>query len=248
MNLLKDKTALVTGGSKGIGKAIVEAFLKEGARVWYLSRTVSESHANFEKAAAENGGKVAWIACDVSSEAETEKAVSAMLAAAGKLDVVVNNAGINRDGFIMRMSLEDWESVLRTNLTSAFFICRAASRIMIKQRSGSIVNISSIAGILGNGGQTNYSSSKAGLIGFTKSLARELAGRNIRVNAVAPGWVETAMTEKIPAAIMEKAIAAVPLGRIGSPEEIASAVLFLASEMSSYITGDVIKVDGGMGM
>ncbi len=246
--ILSGKAAVVTGGSRGIGRAIVEAFLREGARVHYLSRTRAEAHGEFESLAAAGGGAVAWTACDVADEKAVEAAVEAVAAAEGRIDVVVNNAGITRDNLVFRMTLADWEDVLRTNLTSAFLVSRAAARHMIRKRAGSIVNISSVVGIAGNGGQTNYSASKAGLLGFTKSLAREVSSRNVRVNAVAPGYIDTSMTDSLPAEARAKLQAAIPLGRTGTPEEVAQAVLFLASDRSSYITGEVLKVDGGMAM
>lgn len=246
--LLKDKVCIVTGGSKGIGRSIVELFLTEGARVWSLSRSEAEDAAGLDAAAAAGGGSYAWQRCDVTVEAEVEAAIEAVVKAAGAPDVVVNNAGMTRDGLVLRMSLEDWESVLRTNLTSAFLVCRTAARHMIRKRSGSIINVSSVVGIMGNGGQTNYAASKAGLIGFTKSLARELASRGVRVNALAPGFIETAMTDTIAAEMKEKLRVTIPLGRIGAPEDVARAALFLASGLGSYVTGEVLKVDGGMGM
>jgi 3-oxoacyl-[acyl-carrier protein] reductase len=246
--LLAGKNCIVTGGSKGIGRAIVELFLREGAKVWYFSRSEAEDPAALAAAAAAGGGQAKWISVDVADEAKINEAVEAVVAEAGCVDALVNNAGVTRDGLVFRMSLEDWEAVLRTNLTSAFLVSRAVARHMIKRRSGSIVNMSSVVGITGNGGQTNYSASKAGVIGFTKSLAREVASRGVRVNAIAPGFIETAMTEKIPAEAKEKMKAGIPLGRTGKGEDVAAAALFLCSELSSYVTGEVIKVDGGMAM
>lgn len=245
--LLAGKRAIVTGGSKGIGLAVVKSFLGAGASVEYYSRSEAEEHGALEALAAAEGVSVLWVACDVADEAAVEAAVAASLAR-GPIDVLVNNAGVTRDGLVFRMQLDDWKAVIDTNLTSAFLLSRAVARAMIKQRSGSIVNVSSVVGIMGNGGQTNYSASKAGLIGFTKSLARETAGRGVRVNAIAPGFVETAMTDKIPEEAKEKLKAQIPLGRTARPEEIASVALFLASEMASYVTGEVVKIDGGMGM
>ena len=245
--LLNGKNSIVTGGSKGIGLAIVKAFLSAGSSVDYLSRSKAEGHEALEALAAANGAAVRWTECDVTDEASVETAIEAA-AARGPIDVVVNNAGVTRDGLVFRMTLEDWKAVLETNLTSAFLVSRTAARHMIKKRAGSIVNVSSVVGIVGNGGQTNYAASKAGLIGFTKSLAREVASRGVRVNAVAPGFVDTAMTEKIPGEAKDRLKASIPLGRTAAPEEIASVVLFLASDMASYVTGEVIKIDGGMGM
>jgi 3-oxoacyl-[acyl-carrier protein] reductase len=238
--ILLGKNCIVTGGSKGIGRAIVELFAREGARVYYFSRTEAGGDAAL--------GSVKWIACDVSDEVKVNEAVEAVVAEAGAIDALVNNAGVTRDGLVFRMSLDDWDTVLRTNLTSAFLVSRAVARHMIKRRAGSIVNVSSVVGIIGNGGQTNYSASKAGLIGFTKSLAREVGSRGVRVNALAPGFIDTAMTEKIPPEAKEKLKAGIPLGRTGKSEEVAAAALFLCSDMSTYITGEVLKVDGGMGM
>ena len=245
---LAGKTCIVTGGSRGIGQAIVELFAREGGRVYYFSRSEAERAEALAAAAKEGGGSVARIACDVSSEEAVEAAIDSVIKAAGSIDVVVNNAGITRDGLVFRMSLEDWEAVIRTNLTSAFLVSRTVARHMIKKRSGSIINVSSVVGIMGNGGQTNYAASKAGVIGFTKSLAREVASRGVRVNALAPGFIETSMTDKIPAEAKEKLLGGIPLGRTGRPEDVAQAALFLAGDASSYITGEVIKIDGGMGM
>jgi 3-oxoacyl-[acyl-carrier protein] reductase len=246
--LLAGKNCIVTGGSKGIGRAIVELFARQGARVWYFSRSEADDPAALAAAAAEGGGQVKWLSVDVADEVKVNEAVEAVIAEAGSIDALVNNAGITRDGLVFRMSLDDWDAVLRTNLTSAFLVSRAVARHMIKARSGSIVNMSSVVGIMGNGGQTNYSASKAGVIGFTKSLAREVGSRGVRVNAIAPGFIETAMTEKIPAEAKDKMKAGIPLARAGKPEDVAAAALFLCSDLSSYVTGEVLKVDGGMGM
>ena len=242
--LLEGKSCVVTGGSKGIGLAIVKAFIAAGASVEYYSRSKADCH---DELASTAGRELRWTQCDVSDPVALEAAIEAS-AARGQLDVVVNNAGITRDGLVFRMSVEDWRAVVDTNLTSAFIVCRSAARTMIKRRSGSIINVSSVVGITGNGGQTNYAASKAGLIGFTKSLAKEVASRGVRVNAVAPGFIDTAMTEAIPAEAKAKLMAQIPLGRAGSTDEVASVVLFLASGMSSYVSGEVIKIDGGMAM
>lgn len=244
--LLKDQVCVVTGASRGIGKTIAEHFMREGAAVYCLSRSQPDAFAPEALAAAPKAP--VWIACDVADETQADAAIARVIAEAGRVDVLVNNAGITRDGLLMRMKTEDWDTVMRTNLTSAFFLSRAASRHMLKQRSGAILNVSSVVGIMGNAGQANYSASKAGLIGFTKSLARELAPRGVRVNAIAPGFIETAMTDKIPQEHKDKLATGIPLGRVGSPDEAASAALFLCSPMASYITGVVLEVDGGMGM
>jgi 3-oxoacyl-[acyl-carrier protein] reductase len=246
--LLAGKTCVVTGGSKGIGRAIVELFLREGASLFYFSRGEAEDPAGLAAAAQIGGGTVKWISCDVTDEKAVNGAIESIISEAGRIDALVNNAGITRDGLVFRMSLDDWDAVLRTNLTSAFLVSRAAARHMIKARSGSIVNMASVVGIMGNGGQTNYAASKAGVIGFTKSLARELSSRGVRVNAIAPGFIETAMSEKIPAEAKEKLKLGIPLGRPGKPEDVAKAALFLCSDLSSYITGEILKVDGGMAM
>lgn len=246
--LLKDKVCVVTGGSKGIGRAIVELFAKQGGRVYYLSRSEATDAAALAAAAGTAGGAVRWMSCDVADEKQVDAAIEAIVKEAGFIDAVVNNAGVTRDGLVFRMSLEDWNTVIATNLTSAFLVSRVAARHMIKRRSGCIVNVSSVVGITGNGGQTNYSASKAGVIGFTKSLAREVASRNVRVNAIAPGFIETSMTDKIPEEGREKLKSTIPLGRAGKPEEVAAAALYLCSELSSYVTGEILKVDGGMAM
>ncbi|MCD6121543.1 MAG: 3-oxoacyl-[acyl-carrier-protein] reductase [Spirochaetales bacterium] len=243
--LFKGKNAIVTGGSRGIGLEIVKALLTEGANVYYISRTKGEKHGELEKAASASGSSVYWKQADVSKESVAE-VLAGIVKEAGRINILINNAGITRDGLIFRMKTEDWDSVLSVNLKSAFLTCREISRVMIKQRFGVIVNISSVVGIIGNAGQTNYSASKAGLIGFTKSLAREVASRGVRVNAVAPGFVETDMTKNLGEKARESLKTQIPLGRTAQPEEIASVVVFLASDRASYITGQVLVVDGGM--
>jgi len=246
--MLKDKVCVVTGGSKGIGRAIVELFARQGGRVYYFSRSEAEDPAGLAAAASSGGGSVKWVACDVSDEAQVKAAIDGVLAEAKAIDALVNNAGITKDGLVFKMSLEDWDAVVRTNLTSAFLVSRAVSWPMVKRRSGSIVNLTSVNGIMGSGGQTNYSASKAGIIGFTKSLAREVASRGVRVNAIAPGFIETSMTDKLPEELKEKMKAEIPLGRAGRPEDVAATALFLCSDLSTYITGEVIKVAGGICM
>jgi 3-oxoacyl-[acyl-carrier protein] reductase len=244
----KTRHAVVTGGSRGIGMAIVGALLKDGCDVWYLSRTEGEAISHLTPLAQELGKNLTWVACDMADRQSVETALDAVIKEATTIDVLVNNAGITRDGLLMRMKDQAWDDVLSVNLTASFLTCRKIGRLMAGQRTGSIVNISSVVGIMGNGGQTNYAASKAGLIGFSKSLARELSGRNIRVNVVAPGFIETAMTEVLPDNLKENLKTQIPLGRIGSAGEIAEAVLFFASQKASYITGQVLAVDGGMAM
>jgi 3-oxoacyl-[acyl-carrier protein] reductase len=246
--LLSGKTAIVTGGSRGIGNAIVAEFLREGATVHALSRKPAENQAELEALAAASGGAVRWRAADVTDEDDFGKALEAVLAEAGAVHVLVNNAGITRDGLVFRMPTADWDAVLRANLTSAFFACRVVARAMVKQRAGSIVNISSVSGIMGNAGQTNYAASKAGLIGFSKSLAREVATRGVRVNVIAPGFIETDMTRGLGDKVREAFLAQIPLGRMGTAGEVAALAAFLASDRSSYVTGQVIPVDGGLAM
>lgn len=242
--LLSGKICLVTGASRGIGAAIAARFRAEGAKVYAFSRSAPPDTVGDDV----NLLRDFWLSCDVSNEASVEAAVAAVLAKEGRIDILVNNAGITRDGLLMRMKTEDWEAVLDTNLKSAFLLSRAVVRTMLKQRDGCILNVSSVVGIMGNGGQTNYSASKAGVIGFTKSLAREVASRNLRVNAIAPGFIETSMTDKIPEDFKQKMKESIPLGRVGSAEEAANAALFLCSPLASYVTGVVLQVDGGMGM
>jgi 3-oxoacyl-[acyl-carrier protein] reductase len=244
--MLKDKKALVTGGSRGIGKEIVLALLREGARVVFFSRKESEFLGEMEEVAGRAGSSVQWRQVDVASEEAVDAAVNAALSELDGLDILVNNAGITRDGLVFRMSLEDWDTVLRVNLTSAFLISRLVARDMARRRSGSIINLSSVVGLGGNAGQTNYAASKAGLIGFTKSLAKEVASRGVRVNAVAPGFIDTDMTAKLPEKAREVMLGQIPLGRAGRPEEIAAVVVFLAGESASYVTGQVLRIDGGM--
>lgn len=230
------KHALVTGGSRGIGRTIIETLLSEGYEVWYLSRSKAE------------GLEANHISCDMADRERVASALEAVVNEATYIDVLVNNAGITRDGLIMRMKDEAWDDVIAVNLTSVFLTCRRIGRLMATQRKGAIVNISSVVGIVGNGGQTNYAASKAGIIGFSKSLARELASRSVRVNVVAPGFIDTAMTDALSGVLKEQIATQIPLGRIGKAVEVAEAVAFLASEKASYITGQVLAVDGGMAM
>jgi 3-oxoacyl-[acyl-carrier protein] reductase len=236
---LEGKLALVTGGSRGIGRAIALELGHAGAEVVVGYRTGGEEA---EAVAAEIGGRA--VEADV-SDAES---ATALVEEAGDLDVLVNNAGLTRDGLLVRMSDDDWRTVIDTNLSSVFYTCRAAARPMMRKRAGSIVNVSSIVGMHGNWGQTNYAASKAGIIGFTKSLARELGSRNVRANVVAPGYVKTQLTDVLPEETTAAMLTNTPLGRLGDPEDVAGAVRFLCSEAAAFITGDVVLVDGGLGM
>ena len=228
--LLTGKKALVTGGSKGIGRAIVETFLKNGAEVYTLSRTPGDL-AGLEAVAAEAGTKVHYHAVDVADETAITALIKEILKESGGLDAVVNNAGITRDGLIARMPADAWNEVLRVNLASAFYICKAVSMSMLSRRGGSIINMSSVVGLHGNAGQTNYAASKAGLIGLTKSLAQELAPRGVRVNAICPGFIGTEMTEQLTEDQKKALFARIPMARMGSAEEIARVALFLASDL-----------------
>jgi 3-oxoacyl-[acyl-carrier protein] reductase len=236
---LEGKKALVTGASRGIGRAIAVELARAGASV-VVSYQSSADEA--ESLASEIGGRA--VQADVSDAASAQ----ALVDNAGDLDVVVNNAGVTRDGLLVRMSDEDWETVIDTNLASVFYTCRAAVRGMMKRRAGSIVNISSIVGLHGNWGQTNYAASKAGIIGFTKALARELGSRNVRANVVVPGYVKTRLTDVLPEEATGAMLENTPLGRLGDPEDVAGAVRFLSSEEASFVTGAVLLVDGGLGM
>jgi len=245
--LLEGKKALVTGGARGIGKEIIMKFLAEGASIHYCDLEEGPHKAEMD-GAAQKGATVTFHKANITSEEEV-KALIKSITEDGKLDILVNNAGITRDGMVFRMSLDQWESVLKVNLTGSFLVAREVSAFMaMKQKSGAIINMASVVGQMGNAGQTNYSASKAGLIGFTKSLAKETAKRNVRVNAVAPGFIETAMTDKLTDEVKAEYAKAIPLGRMGFPEDIANTVLYLASDLSSYITGQVIRVDGGLVM
>lgn len=252
MGILTGQNAIVTGGTRGIGRAIVKALLKEGARVALFGTRLESAQAAATELAVECGvasEMVAGYACDIKDTTAVQASFDAVLATfENKLDILVNNAGITKDNLVMRLPEADWDAVIDTDLKGVYNCIRAAVRPMLKTRGGHIVNISSVVGIMGNAGQANYAAAKAGVIGMTKAVARELASRSITVNAVAPGFVETAMTDVLPEALKEKLKTQIPLGRIAQPEEIASAVLFLASPAAAYITGQVLAVDGGMAM
>jgi len=236
---LEGRLALVTGASRGIGRAIAEELARAGADVVVGYRTGADEALAL---ASSIGGRA--VQADVSSPDDARRLVEE----AGDVDILVNNAGLTRDGLLARMSDDDWRTVIETNLSSVFYTCRAVTRPMMRKRAGSIVNISSVVGVHGNWGQTNYAASKAGIIGFTKSLARELGSRNIRANVVAPGYVRTQLTDVLPEEATAAMISATPLGRIAEPDEVAGAVRFLASDAAAFITGDVLLVDGGLGM
>lgn len=244
--MLTGKVALVTGASRGIGKAIAVALAGEGATVIVNYNGSKERAEQVVSEIEGNGGKAEAIGCNVSDFAASEELVKQILDKYGKVDILVNNAGITRDNIIMRMSEQDFDDVLNTNLKGAFNTIRHLSRNFLKNKSGKIINISSVSGVIGNPGQANYSASKAGVIGLTKSVARELASRGICVNAVAPGFIETEMTKAMPENVLESAKASIPLGRIGQVDDIANMVVFLAGNKSDYITGQVFCVDGGM--
>jgi 3-oxoacyl-[acyl-carrier protein] reductase len=246
---LENKICIITGGAAGIGKKISQCFLQEGATVYIFD--VNQSQGNIaatELSSVYGKEKVFFRNVNVTDESQVEKTLDEIAAKHQSIDVLVNNAGITRDNLIMRMSLEDWKKVIDINLTGSFICSKSVIRHMIKKRSGKIINISSIVGIRGNAGQCNYSASKAGLIGLTKSLAREVASRNVMVNAIAPGYIETEMTEKLDEKIKEKLLTSIPTGKLGSPEDVATTALFLASKDSDYMTGAVLSLDGGMGI
>lgn len=245
---LQDKVAVVTGASRGIGRAIALELARRGASVVVNYNRSAEAAHEVVSAIEEEGGQALAVQADVSELEQAATLVKAAIDTFGTIDILVNNAGTTRDRLLMMMSEDDWDVVLRTNLKGVFNCCKAAARKMMRQRSGRIISISSVSGIVGQGGQTNYAASKAGVIGLTKSLAKELGPRNITVNAVAPGFVPTALTNDLSEEMKEKAREATPLGRMGRPEEIAYAVAFLASDLAGFITGEVLTVDGGLVM
>lgn len=248
MSTFSDKVILVTGGTRGIGRACVEAFATQGGTVALCGRSQDTADSVAAEIAAATGATVRGYQCDIAHSNDVDALIKSITEDLGPPTILVNNAGITHDGLIMRMKNEAWDSVIQTNLSSAFYTCRAASRGMMKARYGRIINLSSIVGVRGQAGQSNYAASKAGLIGFSKSLAQELASRNITVNVVTPGYIITDMTAELKGDVLDEFIKTVPAKRGGSPEEIAAAVLFLASDEAAYITGHVLAVDGGLGM
>jgi 3-oxoacyl-[acyl-carrier protein] reductase len=243
---LKGKVAVVTGGAQGIGKAIAERLARNGASIVVADRQVEKATSTADEITANTGQQAIAVQVDVANSTSAKAMIDRAVAEFGRVDILVNNAGITRDGLIMRMKEEDWDLVLNINLKGAFNCSQAVIRAMMKQHYGRIVNITSVSGVSGQAGQTNYSSSKAGLIGFTKALAKEVGSRGITVNAVAPGFIETELTANLPAELKESAIKLTPMGRFGKPEDIANAVAFLVSDEASFITGEITKVDGGM--
>ncbi len=247
MGRLVGRTALITGAGRGIGRATATRLAADGARIAINYKGNLSAAEETKRAVEATGSQAALIQGDVSVDAEAERVVKEALAfGGGKLDILVNNAGITRDNLLLRMSAEDWDAVLDLNLRAAFLVTKAAMRPMMKQRGGRIVNVSSIAGVMGNAGQANYSAAKAGLIAFTKTVAREMASRNITANAVAPGFVPTDLTSIVPKNVQDAMLAQIPLARFGTAEDVANAIAFLASDEASYITGQVLVVDGGM--
>ena len=246
MELLKGKTALVTGAARGIGRQIAIRFAQEGADVAFTDLEYNDTMKLLENELVSQGVKAKGFASDASNCTQTDEVVNKIVDEFGKVDILVNNAGITRDALLMRMDEETWDVVIKVNLKSVFNFTKAAQRTMLKQRSGSIINISSVVGVSGNAGQANYSASKAGIIGFTKSIAKELGVRGIRCNALAPGFIITDMTAKLPENIREEWIKGIPLKRGGTPEDVANACVFLAADLSAYITGQVLNVCGGM--
>jgi len=246
MNLLENKVVLITGASRGIGKSIAEECVKQGAKVAFTYLSSDEKAKALENELSANGGIAKGFKSDASKYDDAQELVEKVVEEFGQIDVLVNNAGITRDTLLMRMSEEQWDEVMNTNLKSAFNLTKAVQRPMLKARSGSIINMSSVVGVSGNAGQANYAASKAGLIGFTKSVAQELGSRNIRCNAIAPGFIETEMTAALDEKVVQEWRNSIPLKRGGSPKDVADLTVFLGSDMSQYITGQTIHVCGGM--
>lgn len=246
MKLLEGKTGLITGGARGIGRAIALEFAKHGANVAFSDMSVDDNFTSLEKEIIALGVKAKGYVSDASNLESSQKLVDEVVKDFGSIDILVNNAGITRDTLLMRMTEEQWDLVMNVNLKSVFNLTKAAQKYMLKQRSGSIINMSSVVGVSGNAGQSNYSASKAGIIGFTKSIARELGSRNIRCNAIAPGFIITEMTHKLPDEVREDWIKKIPLHRGGTPEDVANTVVYLGSDLSSYVSGQVINVCGAM--
>ena len=246
--MLKNKNAVVTGATRGIGREIAFTLAKNGANVAINYRTLNEDVERLIEELKSYGTNIVAVKCDISDEEEVKNFIAESKKQLGSIDILINNAGITKDGLLMRMKEKDFSDVLDVNLKGTFITTREAASIMMKQRHGKIINISSVVGVIGNAGQCNYAASKAGVIGFSKSVARELASRNITVNVVAPGFINTDMTGVLPEKVKESMLQGIPLKRIGDPKDIANVVLFLASDLSNYITGQVINVDGGMVM
>ena len=246
MSLLKNKVALITGGSRGIGEAIVRKFAQQGADLAFTYRSSSEKADQIVAELSEGGINIKAYQSDASSYTEAEVLIKKVLEDFGKIDVLVNNAGITRDTLMLRMSEEQWDAVINTNLKSVFNLTKHVLRSMLKNRSGSIINMSSVVGVFGNAGQANYAASKAGIFGFTKSIAKEVGSRSIRCNAVAPGFIETDMTEALDDKTRESFLASIPMKRLGQGEEVANVCLFLASDLSTYVSGQTLSVCGGL--
>ena len=241
---LNNKIAIVTGASQGIGKIIAFELAKSGAHVACISRNKKAIESIVDKITI-NGGQASAFACDISDSVTFSEIIRKIIKENSRIDILVNNAGITKDSLLMRMSIEQWDDVINTNLKGAFHCTKAVLRYMMKNKFGRIINITSIVGLTGNAGQANYAASKAGLIGMTKSIAKEVASRGITANCIAPGWIETSMTEKLSKEVKSEFLSHIPVGRIGSPDDIANAVIFLASDEAGYITGQTITVDGG---
>jgi 3-oxoacyl-[acyl-carrier protein] reductase len=246
MKLLEGKVALITGASKGIGKKIAETFAAQGAKVAFTYLSSVEKGQALEQELSKSGTKVKGYRSDASDFQAAEELINAIVADFGTIDIVVNNAGITKDGLLLRMSAEQWDEVMNVNLKSVFNVTKCASKVMLKARTGVFINMSSVVGVQGNPGQGNYAASKAGIIGFTKSIAQELGSRNIRSNAIAPGFIKTEMTDSLPANVIEEWNAMIPLGRMGEAADVANVALFLASDLGAYVNGQVIPVCGGM--
>ncbi len=245
---LDGKVALVTGASRGIGRAVAIRLAKSGAKIAVNYAGNQAAAEEVKQIIEQNGGEAILVQADISNAESVDAMVAAVMEAFGRIDILVNNAGITRDTLLMRMKEADWNAVIQTNLTGVFYVTKAVSKIMMKQRSGKIVNMSSVVGLMGNAGQANYAAAKAGVIGFTKSMAKELAARNITVNAIAPGFIATDMTAVLSDKVKEDLATKIPMGRLGEADDIANAVLFLVSDSASYITGQTLNVDGGMVM